>query len=223
MITLDNISFSYKKNNVLKDISLSIPTGKCIGIIGANGCGKSTLLSILAGAKKADRGTLSFDGKNSLLCKKEYASKIGYVPQENPLLSDLSVYDNLFLWYNGKKTDFKEKLESREISLLGIHNYIHKPIHKLSGGMKKRVSIAIAFLNSPSVLILDEPSAALDLPCKMDIFHALSDFKKSGNSVILTTHDEVELSLCDALYVLKDGSLTEIDKTIRGEALIKLL
>lgn len=223
MILLKNVTFSYKKNNVLKDVSFSLPKGQCIGIIGANGSGKSTLLSILAGVKKRGGGEILWKEKDIRENPKEYAAMIGYVPQENPLMEDLSPYDNLFLWFHGPKKEFEKRLAEPDISMLGIQSYLKKPVAKLSGGMKKRVSIAIAFLNRPALLILDEPSAALDLPCKMDIAGALQRYKESGGTIVLTTHDEIELDLCDALYVLKDGILCPIEKTLRGSELLKHL
>ena len=223
MILLKNVSFSYKKNKVLKDVSFSLPKGRCIGIIGANGAGKSTLLSILAGVKKRDGGEILWQEKDIRENAKEYSSVVGYVPQENPLMADLTPYDNLFLWFRGTKKEFENRLADPDISMLGIQSYLKKPVSKLSGGMKKRVSIAIAFLNRPALLILDEPSAALDLPCKMDIAGALQRYKESGGTIVLTTHDEIELDLCDSLYVLKDGILCPIEKTLRGNELLKHL
>lgn len=213
MIKVDNVSFSYGKHKILNNISFEIPTGSCACIIGANGCGKSTLLSILTGTRKPLAGTVSFPVEKS----------VSYVPQDNPLLPDVTAKENLYLWFKGGKADFKAALESDYISMLGIKDFLNKPVKKLSGGMKKRLSIAIAIINNPSILILDEPSAALDLPCKMDIRAFLNDFIKKGGTVIITTHDEEELDLCTLLYVLKDSNLSQIECTLRGSSLTALL
>ena len=223
MILADNITKRFENHTALDKVTMKIERGCIYGLVGTNGSGKSTLLSILAGVKKRDGGEILWQEKDIRENAKEYSSVVGYVPQENPLMADLTPYDNLFLWFRGTKKEFENRLADPDISMLGIQSYLKKPVSKLSGGMKKRVSIAIAFLNRPALLILDEPSAALDLPCKMDIAGALQRYKESGGTIVLTTHDEIELDLCDSLYVLKDGILCPIEKTLRGNELLKHL
>ena len=91
--------------------------------------------------------------------------------------------------------------------MLGIGEFINVPVNKMSGGMKKRLSIGCSVAKHPKILLLDEPCAALDLVCKQSINEYLVRFKESGGTLILTTHDESELSLCDSIYILKDGTL----------------
>lgn len=213
MIKVDKVSFAYSKKNVLNDISFEVKPGTCVGIIGANGCGKSTLLSLITGSFKPKFGKITINSDVNL----------GYVPQENPLLPDLSAYDNLLLWYKGSKKQLNEELKNELVSMLGIDNFLKKPVKKLSGGMKKRVSLAIALINEPTVLIMDEPSAALDLPCKSDMHMYLRKFISLGRSVIITTHDEDELDLCDVLYCIKDTHLVKVDNKLRGDDLVKFL
>ncbi len=213
MIKVDKVSFAYSKKNVLNDISFEVKPGTCVGIIGANGCGKSTLLSLITGSFKPKSGKITINSDVNL----------GYVPQENPLLPDLSAYDNLLLWYKGSKKQLNEELRNELVSMLGIDNFLKKPVKKLSGGMKKRVSLAIALINEPTVLIMDEPSAALDLPCKSDMHMYLRKFISLGRSVIITTHDEDELDLCDVLYCIKDTHLVKVDNKLRGDDLVKFL
>ena len=213
MIKVDKVSFAYSKKNVLNDISFEVKPGTCVGIIGANGCGKSTLLSLITGSFKPKSGKITINSDVNL----------GYVPQENPLLPDLSAYDNLLLWYKGSKKQLNEELKNELVSMLGIDNFLKKPVKKLSGGMKKRVSLAIALINEPTVLIMDEPSAALDLPCKSDMHMYLRKFISLGRSVIITTHDEDELDLCDVLYCIKDTRLVKVDNKLRGDDLVKFL
>jgi ABC-type multidrug transport system ATPase subunit len=144
----------------------------------------------------------------------------GYVPQENPLIPELTVYDNLRLWYP-EKEQLKEELRQGFLSVLGIEEYLTKTVNKLSGGMKKRVSIGIAMAGMPPILLLDEPSASLDLVCKEDIRKYLEVYLQRKGTVVLTTHEESELDLCDKLYALKGGKLYEIDRTLRGEELVR--
>lgn len=138
----------------------------------------------------------------------------GYVPQENPLISELSVYDNLRLWYPDK-AELTKELEEGFLRILGIPDFLKMSVSKISIGMKKRVSIGIALSGMPPVLILDEPSAALDLVCKEDIKRYLQIYLERKGTVVITTHEESELSLCSRLYIMKDGKLTEVDKELR--------
>ncbi|MCM1538046.1 MAG: ABC transporter ATP-binding protein [bacterium] len=222
MISIEDISFSYRKKNILRSVSLEIRQGDCIGFLGANGCGKSTLLSLIAGVRTPKSGRILFDGKPLNTALKQ-SGAIGYVPQDNPLIPDLSVRDNLKLWYHGDHAQFQKELSEGFLHLLGVSDFLHMPAAKLSGGMKKRVSIGMALQNHPRVLILDEPSAALDLPCKADIRSYLSVYLQNGGTILITTHEETELVLCSRLYLLYDGQLHQTEPTMRGEQLLALI
>lgn len=214
-IEIKNIAKSYKKKEVLKDISLCAESGQCVGILGGNGCGKSTLLSILAGVLRADKGDFICDGKSLFADAKLRNRVVGYVPQGTPLIDELTAYDNLLLWYS--KKDLEKELESGVLSLLSIKEFLHTRVSRMSGGMKKRLSIGCAMAKHPPVLLLDEASAALDLECKEKIAEYLTKYKGAGGILFLTTHDSMELSLCDKWYIIKDGILKpfEYDGNIR--------
>lgn len=204
-IQLCNIQKKYGKKQVLKGIDLTCQGGQCIGILGSNGCGKSTLLSVLAGVLDADGGEFLCDGKNLLTDHKRRAHLVGYVPQGTPLMEELTAWDNLRLWY--PKEQLQQELETGVLKLLGIGEFLKVPVHKMSGGMKKRLSIGCAMAKRPPILLLDEPTAALDLGCKQDIANYLRSYKAAGGVLLLTTHDLQELQLCDSLYIIKDGVL----------------
>lgn len=218
MIEIENLTSAYGKRKVLQGVSLCAERGECIGIVGPNGCGKSTLLSVMAGVLKPSSGKLFYYGKNALKNRVVFQKMTGYVPQENPLMPELSVYDNLRLWYPDK-AELAKELEEGFLQILGIPAFLKMPVSKLSGGMKKRVSIGIALSGMPPVLILDEPSAALDLVCKEDIRRYLQIYLERKGTVVITTHEESELSLCSSLYVMKDGKLEGVDRTLRGKEL----
>lgn len=143
----------------------------------------------------------------------------GYVPQENPLIPELTVYDNLRLWYPDKKK-LQQELSHGFLNLLGVHEFSDRQVSKLSGGMKKRVSIGIAMAGMPPVLLMDEPSAALDLVCKEEIRRYLQVYLERKGTVVITTHEESELEMCSKVFVMKEGRLEQIDRELRGEALV---
>jgi len=211
LIEVKSVAKKYGRHEVLKDVSFYANTGECVGIVGANGCGKSTLLKILSGSIKPDSGSLVYDGADPLKNVKIFERLIGYVPQENPLMTQLSVMDNLKFWYCDSSRSLKNDLINGAPAMLGISAYADKRVDRLSGGQKKRLSIACALAKQPPVLIMDEPGASLDIVCKEDIKNYLQRYMQSGGTVILTSHEQTELELCSRMYLLKNGTMHELD------------
>ncbi len=214
-IEIRQVKKNYRKKEVLKQVSFEAGTGMCIGILGSNGSGKSTLLSVLAGLQRPDGGEFCCDGKNLFEKPKLLAKLTGYVPQGTPLLEELTAWDNLRLWYD--KETLERELSAGVLAMLGIPDFIRVRVSKMSGGMKKRLSIGCAVAHSPKILLLDEPSAALDLVCKERIAVYFRRYKADGGILVLATHDTQELELCDRWYILKDGMLAsyEYDGNVR--------
>lgn len=204
-VQIDRVQKKYRNKCVLKDISLQATGGMCIGILGCNGSGKSTLLSILAGVQYPDGGSFVCDGRDLFRDRALRSKLVGYVPQGTPLIGELSAKDNLRLWYSPRQLE--QELENGVLKMLGIDEFLKTPVNKMSGGMKKRLSIGCSVANRPPILLLDEPTAALDLICKESIAQYLRRYKRSGGLLLLATHDVQELELCDALYILRDGVL----------------
>ena len=202
---IKDISKKYQKHEVLKNIGFTVEEGKCIGILGGNGSGKSTLLSILAGVQKADGGSFLFKGEDLFSNAKKRNACVGYVPQGNALIEELTAYDNLRLWYDSAK--LKNVLSEGVPAMLGVTEFVKVPVNKMSGGMKKRLSLACSVANDPQILLLDEPTAALDLVCKERIYNYLKDFKMRGGRIVLVTHDVQELELCDKWFIIREGEL----------------
>lgn len=220
-VTIEHIRKSYQKKPVLKDVCLKSRGGRCIGILGANGSGKSTLLSILAGVLSRDGGSFTVDGQD-LFAKKALRSQcVGYVPQGTPLLEELTARDNLLLWYD--REALRQELENGVLQRLGIGEFLKVPVSRMSGGMKKRLSIGCAMAGRPPILLLDEPTAALDLACKEAIADYLRQYKAAGGLLLLTTHDVLELQLCDEWYILKNGVLEPFTFTGDVAALVERL
>lgn len=220
-IEIKNIKKNYKSKKVLQDINLTATGGKCIGILGGNGSGKSTLLSILAGIQPADQGEFNYNGNNLFKFTRQRSVLIGYVPQGTPLIEELSAKDNLSLWYT--KDAMRNELEKGVLKMLGIHEFLKTPVSKMSGGMKKRLSIGCAIYNRPPILLLDEPMAALDLACKQKISEYIRNHKEKGGIVLLATHDIMELNLCDEWYIIKDGILEPFQYNGNIDDLVKNL
>ena len=122
-------------------------------------------------------------------------------------MEELSAWDNLRLWYS--RDALKRELESGVLKMLGIDTFLKVPVRKMSMGMKKRLSIGCAVYGNPDILLLDEPTAALDIVCKESIYAYIDDFRKKGGIVLFVTHDVHEFELCDRCYVMKDGRLSE--------------
>lgn len=218
-ITVQNIAKKYGRKTVLSDVSFSAKSGECIGIIGVNGSGKSTLLSILAGILKPDNGSFTCDGVNLFKNPKVRSNAIGFAPQGTPLIEELTAYDNLLLWYDRKS--LKRELDGGTLDLLGINSFLKNRVSKLSGGMKKRLSIGCAITGRPPILLLDEPMSALDIVCKQSIQEYLTAYKNAGGILILVTHDVLELELCDRCYSLKSGKLKEVEFDGDAKSLVR--
>ena len=187
MISASNIKKKFRAP-VLKGVNLQVNPGEIIGIAGENASGKSTLLTILAGIMKPDFGQVSLDGQ------------IGFVPQEPALFDNLSVKDNLRFWAKAYKQDWQ-----RALPLLNDDGLLKKRVNQLSGGTKKRLSIVLACLHNPQLLIMDEPTAALDIGFKGELKKMLDQIRSQGRSVIFTTHQPDELLWCNRIYILRGG------------------
>lgn len=221
MVKVEKVSKRRGRRKVLDGVDFEAEAGQCVGVIGLNGSGKSTLLSILAGVQKADRGMAWVDGSPIFREKKAQGRLIGYVPQENPLIAELTVEDNLKLWYCDDLEEMRRELKEGFLHRLELDKMRKMTVKKLSGGMKKRVSIGISMWAKPKVLMLDEPCAALDMEAKKKIREYLQLYRSQGGTVLLVTHDEDDLEICDKLYVMKAGKLKEVAHTLRGDALLK--
>ena len=207
MIEVSNISKSYGKKQVLKNVSLDARAGERIVIVGRNGCGKTTLLKILAGAMAPDGGSLNYFGEEPLKDKTVFRRSCGYVPQENPLFEELSVKDNLKFWGAGKKENLNSVIEQFQ-----LEEMLHMKVEKLSGGMKRRLAIACAFVELPPVLLLDEPTAALDIYYKESILEWLSKYKQMNGTIIMTSHEEQEIVFADRCLLMDNGQMRELSR-----------
>lgn len=194
---LDHIHKSFGKQQVLKDISLEIPSGQVLGLLGPNGAGKSTLMKILIGLWKPDAGSV------------EAPSNIGYLPENNPLYEDMYVVEYLLFMAritmrDASAKEQKERVENL-IERVGLTPERHKHIRALSKGYRQRVGLAQALIGDPDLLILDEPTTGLDPNQLVDIRNLIRQVGKD-RTVILSTHIMQEVrEMCDRVVVLSQG------------------
>jgi ABC-2 type transport system ATP-binding protein len=190
-----DISKRFGEREALKGVSLEASRGELVAIIGPNGAGKTTLLSILAGIQRADGGSVS-----------RPPGEIGWVPQQAAVYSKLTVAENLRLFARLEKCSEAEQVVERMLAQTGLAERRDDPVSQLSGGNKQRVNIAIGLLSAPEVLLLDEPSAALDPRQRERLWEFILELAAQGTTVIYSTHNVQEAERhAGQVLVLADG------------------
>ena len=185
----------YGDRQALRGVSLCAAAGELVAVIGPNGAGKTTLLSILAGIQKPDGGTIS-----------KAPSEIGWVPQQAALYGKLTVAENLRLFARLEKRPDPEAVVERMLSQTGLGDRAGSQVGTLSGGNRQRVNIAIGLLSEPDVLLLDEPSTALDPRQRDRLWQFISDLARRGTTVLYSTHVVQEAErYANQVVVLADG------------------
>lgn len=204
MLQVDGLCKSYHGHRVLDTISFCLPAGQCIGVTGENGSGKSTLLRLLAQVERPDCGDIRFREQSVLGDRKFLRSHLGYVPQQNDLMQDMTVRSQLKLWQSA--CGLSGPLPEDIMELLGIGPMMGSRISTLSGGMQRRVSIAMALLNAPDILIMDEATTGLDADYSVRLLGYLENFIGRGGSLIWCSHQTQELDrLCGSRLKLSGG------------------
>ena len=213
IFTVKNLSFSYGKQQVLNGLDFSLHEGRITTLIGANGCGKSTLLNIIAGLLEPTSGAVYCDGKEV----KGTGTDRGVVFQQYALFPWLTVKKNVMfaLEMRGIKGKQAEEEAMKYLEMVQLEKFADHYPKELSGGMKQRVMIAIAMVNSPAILIADEPTTALDVTIQAQIMELMLKLQeKMGLSYIFISHDMNVISqMCDRVMVMKSGSIIESGST----------
>ncbi len=204
MIIARNLTKRYGKLTALDDVSFTIQAGESVALWGANGAGKTTALRCLLGIHGFE-GELSINGVDVRKHGKAARAAIGYVPQET-IFYDMSVLETLDFYAHLKKAKVERIAAVLEQVQLGGHSA--KRVNALSGGMKQRLALAVALLADPPVLILDEPTANLDVQAQRDFVHTVQSLNQAGKTVVFSSHrlDEV-IALGSRVLVLTDGRL----------------
>lgn len=210
LISVRNVTKQYGKRKALDNVSFDIAKGEIFGLIGPNGAGKSTFISLLATINKPESGDILVDENSIVRRPAAIRSRIGYVPQEIALYPMLSAYENLDFWAGiyGLKGDRKKQRILAVLDYLRLGDRANDKVGAYSGGMKRRLNIAASLLHKPEILIMDEPTAGVDILSRTTIAEMIKSLKRNGCTIIITSHyiDELEL-LCDRLAVLSKGSL----------------
>ena len=214
MLEVRDLYKSYDGREVVRGVSFEVRRGECFGLLGPNGAGKTTTLRCLLGITRPDRGEIRLAGLPVPLAAREARYRVGVVPQFDNLDPDFTVTENLVMY--GRYFDLKPAVvRARVPGLLefaGLRDRATARIDSLSGGMKRRLTLARALVNDPDVLFLDEPSTGLDPQARHLIWDGLKRLLAEGKTLILTTHfmDEAE-RLCDHLAVMDAGRLIATD------------
>ena len=206
MLEARQLSKSYGGRQVLAPISFLLPPGQCLGLAGSNGSGKSTLLRLLAQIQPADSGDVLYEGRSVLGDRRFLRRVLGYVPQSAQLAGELNVKQQLTLWQWA--CELPGPLPRDILELLGLEPLLRRRISALSGGMAQRVSIAMALLPQPRILLMDEATAGLDRDYVPRLLDWLEGFVAGGGSLIWCSHHAGELErMCGAVLRLEDGRL----------------
>lgn len=217
MIKVNNIHKSYSNLEVLKGIDLTIKQGEIVTLVGSSGAGKTTLLHIIGTLMRPESGTVFYDDVEvSRLSEKKIADfrnrRIGFVFQFHHLLPEFTALENICIpAYIAKKP--KDEAENRALELLDFLNLRNRAGHKpneLSGGEQQRVAVARALINSPSVILADEPSGNLDTKNKEELHQLFFDLRQKFNQTfIIVTHDKELAAMSDRMLTMRDGMIED--------------
>lgn len=211
MIQISHISKSFDKQCVLNDISLRIPRGQIVCLLGPSGSGKTTLIRIILGAIPADSGEVRI--ADTIVPNRALLSRIGFMPQQDALYENLSAIDNLAFFaglYGIDRKTFRRRAEEA-LLLVGLEADRNKLVAKFSGGMKKRLSLAVATLNNPDVLLLDEPTVGIDPVLRRSIWQQFDHWRAEGKTLLVSTHVMDEVNECDQAALINHGRLIAYD------------
>ena len=221
ILTIDHISKYYNldgtnQERALNDVTLEIAPAKITAIYGPSGCGKTSLLSIISGLDSQYQGNLYFKDQNMRDFSERdltYFRKahIGFVFQNFNLIPHQSVLENVKMSLYVKNMTDKEMIEiaEKELSRLGIGEFIKKNVKQLSGGQKQRVAIARALVNNPEMIVADEPTGSLDSQSQENVLEIFKKLAEAGKTVIIVTHNPEVADYADVVIKMKDGEVVE--------------
>ena len=211
LIDIEKLSKSFGEQKVLDKIDFKLESGEIVGLIGPSGSGKSTLIKTMLGMEKADEGeALIFDYQ---MPKREILSNIGYMAQSDALYEMLTGYENIefFGKMKGVPSDELKKEIEYIAEIVDLTGNLKKLVSNYSGGMKRRLSLAIALIGNPELLILDEPTVGIDPSLRRKIWKELFKQRDNGVGILVTTHVMDEAELTDKVGLLLNGDIIDFD------------
>lgn len=232
MIEVKNLTKTYNNVTAVEDVSFYLEEGESVGLLGPNGAGKSTAISMISTLLPPTKGTITYNGRDALKHPEELRAVLGVVPQDIALYQELSAYENMkfFGRVYGLRGDKLKKKIQEVLELVGLTERQKDPVRTYSGGMKRRINIAVSLMHDPEVLIMDEPTVGIDPQSRNYILDMIRDFNRErGLTVLYTSHymEEVE-KLCDRVYIMDYGQIIaagtkdELKSILSNEELIRI-
>lgn len=209
-IQINDVAKRFGSKVVLEHISLDVPRAEIFGVLGPSGAGKTTLVKMIAGIEVASTGYV--DVLNQRMPKLNMMQHIGYMAQSDALYTELSAKENLEFFaalFGLKGAECKRRMDE-VMALVNLSSDLKKQVSQFSGGMKRRLSLAIALLHSPAILILDEPTVGIDPVLRQSIWRELEQLSLNGTTILITTHVMDEAYKCHRLGMIRDGHLIAV-------------
>ncbi|MBU7217252.1 ABC transporter ATP-binding protein [Staphylococcus gallinarum] len=207
MIEVNHVNKSFGDKRVLNDISVLFEAGEIVGLIGPSGTGKTTLIQCMLGMEEVNSGEVVING--TTIPDRKILGDIGYMAQNDALYEDLTGKENLKFFasiYMKDKKLINERIEYCS-AMVKLQDALDQKVATYSGGMKRRLSLAISMLQDPGILILDEPTVGIDPKLRKAIWQDLNEAKTAGKSILVTTHVLDEASRCDKLLLMNHGEI----------------
>ena len=209
ILKCENLHKSFRKKEILKDVSLEICSGDILGFIGPNGAGKTTTIKLILGLQKIGSGKVIINGFDIQKNFEKAIAKVGAIIENPDLYMYLSGYDNLKITANNYKNISKERI-NEVIKIVGLENRIKDKVSTYSLGMRQRLGIAEAIINNPQLLILDEPTNGLDVEGIIEIRNLIKELSKKGIAILVSSHNLSEIgNICSRIIAVKNGKIVE--------------
>ena len=207
-ISIKNMNFSYTKEKFISDLNIDIPKSSSVGLIGPSGSGKTTIIKLILGLLSPQEGSIKINNQN-------YShNDLGYMPQQYALYEELSVSENLEIFSNLNNISKKSEVKKRSNDLLNLIELSDKAkelVHNLSGGMKQRLSMAIAMINNPQILLLDEPTVGIDPVLRESFWKHFKKLNKNEITILITSHVMDDAMKCDKVIFFIEGTIVAYD------------
>jgi len=210
-ISIKNMNFSYTKEKFISDLNIDIPKSSSVGLIGPSGSGKTTIIKLILGLLSPQEGSIKISNQN-------YShTDLGYMPQQYALYEELSVSENLEIFSNLNNISKKSEVKKRSNDLLNLIELSDKAkelVHNLSGGMKQRLSMAIAMINNPQILLLDEPTVGIDPVLRESFWKHFKKLNENEITILITSHVMDDAMKCDKVIFFIEGTIVAYDTPV---------